>query len=245
MEYKLTKTFLSKKPSYKSFVIGVVSLGFLMLFFGADPKHFSATGRLVFEHKEYWRAFTSALLHADLVHLAHNAFFFAGLAALLSNYFGFWVFPVLSIVAGGVINLATLATYPPDVSLVGISGVVYFMASFWLTLYVLIERRQTLFVRLVHAIAVSLIFLFPEAFQPNTSYMAHGLGFLFGIPAGLIYYSFNFKKIRAQDVWVPIEKHHDEMENIILLEENSYRQVPFEEAVPVQRASDCAQCPQN
>ena len=245
MEFKLTKTFLSKKPSYKSFVIGAISLGFLFLFFGADPAKFSATHRQIFEHGEYWRAFTAALLHADLVHLAHNAFFFAGLAALLSNYFGFWVFPVLSIVAGGLINLATLATYPPDVSLVGISGVVYFMASFWLTLYVLIERRQTLFVRFVHAIAVSLIFLFPEAFQPNTSYMAHGIGFLFGIPAALMYYALNSKKIRAADVWVPIEKKYEEMENIILLEQSSYRQLPPEEDVPAQRVSDCAQCPQH
>lgn len=245
MEFKLTKTFLSKKPAYKSFVIGAISLGVLMLFFGADPEKFSATKRLVFDQGEYWRAFTAALLHADLTHLAHNAFFFAGLAALLTNYFGFWVFPVLSIIAGGLINLATIAFYPPNVSLVGVSGVVYFMASFWLTLYVLIEKRQTLTTRLVHAVAVSLIFFFPETFQPQTSYLAHGMGFLFGVPLALAYYAINRKKIRAAEVWIPIEKHPDEMENIILLEESSYRQVPLEDDVPAQRASGCVQCQQH
>lgn len=245
MEYKLTKTFLSKRPSYRSFVIGAVALACLIFFFGADPEKFSASGKTVFEQKEYWRLFTSSLLHADLNHLAHNAFFFGGLSALLTNYFGFWVFPVLSLGVGGLINLLTIAFYPPEIHLVGISGVIYFMASFWLTLYVLIERRQTLIRRFVHAIAVSLIFLFPETFQIQTSYLAHGMGFLLGIPFGILYFALQFKKIRAKEVWTPIEKHPDDMENIILLEESSYRQLSPEEYVPGQRASDCAQCQQH
>lgn len=242
MEQKLTKTFLSKKPTYRSFIIGAFALGILLLFFGADPENFSATQSLVFDKKEIWRPFTAALLHADLNHLANNAFFFAGLATLLTNYFGFWVFPILSIVMGGIINIATVAFYPPHVSLVGVSGVVYFMASFWLTLYVLIERRQSLTVRFVHAVAVSLIFLFPETFRPQTSYLAHGLGFLFGVPAAIIYFLLNFKRIRSEEVWVKVEKQHDEMENVILLDESSYHQIPPEGIAPSERASDCVQC---
>lgn len=242
MEFKLTKTLLSKKFSQKSLIVGLMGLALMSLFFGADQKSFSANGNLIFEHKEYWRAFTTTLLHADLNHLAHNAFFFTGLAMLLHNYFGFWVFPVLSVLAGGLINIATLYFYPPEVTLVGVSGVLYFMASFWLTLYILIEKRQSLFVRFVHAAAVSLIFLFPEAFDPQTSYLCHAFGFLFGVPLALIYYALNRKKFLAAEVWQEIKKDPDEMEDIILLDENSYRQLPLEEDGPSQRASDCAQC---
>jgi rhomboid protease GluP len=199
MEPRLTRTFLSKRPTTWSFMAGLLGLSTLALFFGADRELLSANGNLVFEEHEYWRLFTTTLLHADLVHFSHNAFFFAGLAGLLWTYFGVWVFPVLSLVAGALINLVALWWYPPEVHLVGVSGVIYFMASFWLTNYVLIERRQRPVVRLLHAGAVSLIFLFPQVFEREVSYLAHGLGFAFGVPAGLAYY-FTFRAtIRAYD----------------------------------------------
>jgi rhomboid protease GluP len=222
MELRLNKTFLSRKPSPESTIIAAISLAMLLLFFGFNERTFSANGYLVFEKHEYWRAFTTTLLHADLNHLAHNAFFFTGLAALLHNYFGLWVFPVLSLFVGGIINLICLYFYPPQVFLVGVSGVIYFMASFWLVLYLLIERRQTVKVRFLHAFAVSLIFLFPEAFQPETSYLAHGMGFVIGLPVGLLYYFWNRKQIRAKDEWIEIKKHKDPIENVILLENGDF-----------------------
>lgn len=237
MEKKLTKTYLSKRPSSNSFMIAIMGLSVLTMFFGADQSNFSGNGYLVFEKKEYWRAFTTTLLHADLNHLAHNAFFFAGLAGLLHNYFGLWVFPVLSLVVGGLINLVALSVYPPEIHLVGVSGVVYFMASFWLTLYILIEKRQKLIIRLVHAIAVSLIFLFPQVFEANTSYLAHGLGFVFGVPLGILYYFIFKKKIKAREEWIEIQKPDDD-EDIILLDSNSYHPVQPEDPSPSERASD-------
>jgi membrane associated rhomboid family serine protease len=222
MELRLSKTFLSKRPTLASFVMSCFVLTIMLLLFGVDEKSLSANGYQVFEKKEYWRAFTTTFLHGDLDHLAHNAFFFTGLAALLNNYFGFWVFPILSFVMGGFINMATLKFYPPMVNLVGVSGVIYFMAAFWLTLYLFIERRQSITVRIVHAVAVSLIFLFPEVFQPQTSYLAHGLGFLFGLPVGLAYYFLNKKNIRAKDQWVEIKKVKSPMDDIILLESGEF-----------------------
>lgn len=229
MERRLTKTFLSRKPAFRPFFVAILSLLTLLLFFSLDNQNFSANGKQIFQEHEYWRAFTTTLLHGDLNHLAHNAFFFAGLAILLNNYFGFWVFPVLSFFVGGLINIATLYFYPPEVSLVGVSGVIYFMASFWLVLYLLIERRQSIPMRLLHAFAVSLIFLFPEAFQPQVSYLAHGMGFLFGVPFGLAYYFLNQKKIRAGDQWTEVSKVRDPIENIILLESGEFQILPDED----------------
>lgn len=216
MDTKLVKTFLSKRPTSVSFLIGVISLAVMTLFFGANPESFSANGFLVYTKGEYWRAFTTTLLHADLNHLAHNAFFLLGLATLLHNYFGFWVFPVLSLIAGGFINLIALKIYPPAVHLVGVSGVIYFMASFWLTSYMLIERRQKILSRFIHATGVTLIFLFPQVFQPEVSYLAHGLGFLIGIPLAILYFGLNFKKIRAREEWVEIKRDPIELYDVEL-----------------------------
>ena len=222
MERRLQKTFLSRKTSPESLIIAVLGLAVLFLFFTFDQKTLSANGLLIFEKKEYWRAFTTTLLHADLNHLAHNAFFFTGLAALLHNYFGFWVFPVLSLIAGALINIICLYFYPPGVSLVGVSGVIYFMASFWLVLYLFVEKRQTLKVRILHAMAVSLIFFFPEAFQPQTSYLAHGVGFALGLPMGAMYYYWHRKRIIAQEVWVEVKKEKSPMDNVILMENGDF-----------------------
>jgi membrane associated rhomboid family serine protease len=245
MEQKLTKTFLSKIPSHHSMLVAALSLMVLVLFFSSDHQNFSANGFLVFEKKEYWRVFTTTLLHADLNHLAHNAFFFTGLSALLHSYFGLWVFPFLSLVVGGLINLVALRIYPPETHLVGISGVVYFMAAFWLTLYILIERRQKLRVRFIHAAAVSLIFFFPETFQERVSYLAHGLGYLFGVPMALTYYIVNRQEIRAQDQWRELPVEDDEMNNTILLDENSYHLEQSEADVLSPPASDSVQSPRH
>lgn len=222
MELKLQKTFLSKRPSRQSFITAFLGLLTLLLFFTFNQKNFSANGYQVFEKHEFWRAFTTTLLHADLDHLAHNAFFFTGLAALLHNYFGFWVFPFLALIAGGFINILTLYFYPPEVTLVGVSGVVYFMASFWLVLYLLIEKRQSVKVRILHAVAVSLIFLFPEVFQPQTSYLAHGMGFLLGIPFGLAYFVWNKRHIQSREEWVEVKKTKSPMDDMILLENGDF-----------------------
>lgn len=247
MHTKLNKTFLSKRPSTSSFFIAVLSLLTLLLFFGFDQRDFSASGQLVFKKKEYWRAFTTTLLHADLNHLAHNAFFFTGLAALLHNYFGYWIFPVLSFFIGGLINFVALHFYPPEVHLVGVSGVIYFMATFWLTLYILIEKRQTLLVRLIHAVAVSLIFLFPQVFQPEVSYLAHGLGAIIGVPVGIIYYALNKHRIKAREEWIElkISRKEQEMEEIILSDPSFSHPEQPEDDGPSLPSSDSSQCQQH
>lgn len=233
MDRKLIKTYLSKRPSKESLITGVLGLFTLLLFFSFNRDSFTANGYLVFGKKEYWRAFTTTLLHADLTHLSHNAFFFTGLAALLHTYFGFWVFPVLSLIVGGIINLITLSFYPPHVHLVGISGVIYFMASFWLTLYLLIERRQKLTIRIIHAVAISLIFFFPETIKPQVSYLAHGMGYVLGIPVGIFYYYINQRRIREKDQWLELEETTEE--------ENYYHLESPEAPELSQRASDSSQ----
>ena len=191
MQLQLTKTLLSKKLSPQSKLVGLFSYLVLLLVFILDNQNLSANGYLVFEKGEYWKAFTTTLMHADFVHLGHNTLFFLAFSVLLNSYFGFWIFPVLSFVVGGLINLIALKIYDPQIYLVGISGVIYFMAAFWMTMFVGLERQMSLYRRIMITTGVSLILFFPEVFVKNVSYLAHGLGFGMGIVLGMIFFYFN------------------------------------------------------
>lgn len=204
MGKRLTKTFLSRRPTDANVVLALFSFLILLAVFLFSGRHFEASGVLVFDRGEWWRAFTTSLMHADLMHLGHNALFFIIFAILLNTYFGFFVFPLLSFLMGGVINLLTIAAYPKEVTLVGVSGVIYFMASFWMTNFVLIERQQKLMGRLTIATGISLALFCPDLMhlEARVSYLSHALGFALGIPAALLWFRGHLQEIRMKEVWV-------------------------------------------
>ena len=215
MQLQLTKTLLSKKLSPQSKLVGLVSYLVLLLVFILDNQNLSANGYLVFEKGEYWKAFTTTLMHADFVHLGHNTLFFLAFSVLLNSYFGFWIFPVLSFVVGGIINLIALKIYDPQIYLVGISGVIYFMAAFWMTMFVGLERQMSLYRRIMITTGVSLILFFPEVFVKNVSYLAHGLGFGMGIILGIIYFKLMREKLRSNELWIEKATENHELEEYI------------------------------
>lgn len=213
---RLARTLLSRKPAAGAEWVSLTSLLFLAAIFalcqwgGLDlDSRMSADFTRVFTHHEFWRAFTSPLLHADLEHLGSNALYFAGLAYLLNGYFGAWVFPVLSFLAGGLINLLILPAYPPDVTIVGASGIVYFMAAFWLVLYFSIERGLPGPRRLVNAAAFALALFVPETFHAQVSSLSHAVGFGLGILCGAGYFIAHREAIRAHEEWREEEPEDD------------------------------------
>lgn len=199
---KLERTLLSQKISLDSKIIGLLSVLILVGLHFLDHRPFMANGHLVFTEGEYWRAFLSSLIHADYKHLGTNSAYFFILAVLLHNYFGNFIFPLLSIAMGFVINLITLYFYPPGTYLLGISGVVYFMGAFWLSMYVLVERGRPLHHRLIIALGMFLIFFAPHAvIEEDVSYLAHGVGFALGLITGPIVFRFEKGEIRSEEVW--------------------------------------------
>ena len=204
MDKRLTKTFLSKKPNDGNIFIAVFSFLMLLAVFLFSGRNFEASGFLIFDRGEWWRAFTTSLMHADFMHLGHNALFFTVFAVLLNTYFGWFMFPVMSFLMGGLINLLTLAFYPKEITLVGISGVIYFMASFWMTSFVMIERNRRLNHRLIIATGISLALFCPDLMhlEAKVSYLSHALGFALGIPSALIWFWWHKNEIRAKEVWV-------------------------------------------
>jgi rhomboid protease GluP len=202
----LKETYLSRKPRGRSFDFSLLLLAILTLatfaylngIVGADQWMAASWNRAV-THHEYWRVFTTLFAHADLGHLLANAFLFLPFSYFLSGYYPRWFFPGLGFLLCGLLNFVVLATMPPSVSLVGVSGVVYWMGAAWLTLYLLIERRDPPRRRFGKAIIVTAALFLPDTVKPEVSYLSHYLGFIAGTLSGFGFYFLRRAEIRAED----------------------------------------------
>ena len=157
----------------------------------------AASQDLIFNQHQYWRAWTALISHSDWGHLFSNLFLFAPFCYYLYGYFGPWYFPVTGFVIGGFTNMAVVKSMPAQINLVGVSGVVYWMGAAWLTLYLLIERRESVRRRLFKVLIISAVLFLPETYKPEISYYSHFLGFAAGVVSSLGYYLINRKQILA------------------------------------------------
>lgn len=204
--YVVTETLLSRKPERGS--LEVAAAGVLVLLGGSLVYWTNAAGlarflpasrEAIFGRSEYWRLITSILAHADLEHFAANALVFGVLAFLLYGYYGAFVFPFLSFATGALTSALSLATYEPATNLVGASGVVYWMGGFWLTLYLLVERRLPPGKRMVRAMGFSVLVFLPTVFEREVSYRTHAIGFGLGVAFGLAYFAARKPALRAAE----------------------------------------------
>ncbi len=182
---------LSKFPSGRHLRPAIICL---VLFYLASAVHtghhhgslLPVSGAAIFDELELWRLFTAVFVHGSLLHLLSNAFMFLVFGWLLKAYFGFITFPVISFIMGMVSNLATVALYDPGIKLVGASGMIYAMAALWLVFYMKYDTERRLPVRIFRAVGFVLVMLVPSTFEPQTSYLAHAMGFVAGIVTGLL-----------------------------------------------------------
>ena len=202
----IKETHLSRKPANGS---GAVAIASVFVLLGTSVLYWTnalglasllpASRQSVFIEGEYWRLLTTLGVHASFEHFLSNAIVFAVLAYLLHGYYGPVVYPAWSVALGAVVTAIALTTYPPLTDLVGASGLVYLMAAFWLTLYLLVERRLSLGKRLIRAVGFGLIVLAPTAIEPQVSYRTHALGFAAGILLALAYFSKKKEMLRAHE----------------------------------------------
>jgi len=203
----IVETLLSRRPRSGSLPVAVLSV-MLMLFLSllqwrSGPDFsigFGAISERIFRQGEYWRLLTSIGVHADLGHFAVNGILFLLFSYLLYGYFGFWVYPTLTLLLAALANYLSLMTYPPNTILVGASGVVYLMAGFWLTLYALIERKLPLHKRILRLTGVGLIVLFPSFLEVHVSYRTHAIGCALGISLAVAYFLLFKETIRSAEV---------------------------------------------
>lgn len=183
----IKSNWLTRAPDPHAFLVTYI-LGLVLVSAGIFSDWISATPFQVFTEHQYWRAWTALFAHSDLGHLISNSMILLPLCHLLTGYYGFLFFPLVGILAGGVVNLLVLLTMRDHVTLLGISGVVNWMGAAWLTLYVIIDRRESLRRRLGVSLALTMMLFVPDTFRPEVSYLSHLLGFLLGILSAAVYY---------------------------------------------------------
>jgi len=140
-----------------------------------------ATRDAVYQSGEYWRLITTLFVHADIGHLLANAGLFLVFGTLLRHYFGFWAFPLLSLLGGIVTAALALLTYPGSIRLIGASGMVYFMAAMWLFLFWKHADYLSWIHRSMRALAFILVVLIPTQIEATVSYRSHAIGFGLGL----------------------------------------------------------------
>ncbi|MBC75827.1 MAG: hypothetical protein CME64_07410 [Halobacteriovoraceae bacterium] len=165
----------------------------------------------VFKGGDYWRLITSTFAHGDLEHLLSNSLMLGFLTYFVASFYGLGVL-LFSFLMGSVINLATLAHYDTNTTLVGASGVVYFLWGLWLMLYVCIQKNLSVGKRLMRMGAVFLVLLVPTTYSPQTSYFAHYVGFLMGMVSGGIYYVLSPKKASKEEILAELKQEEPESE---------------------------------
>ncbi len=147
----------------------------------------AASGQSVFQQGEWWRAWSAQLVHGDLAHLLANTPLLLLFIFLFQGVYG--ATPVLlAFVFSGLGNLLVLWWMPPEVKLVGASGVVHFLGAMWVTLHVLLDRRESLRPRFASGLFLLLMLFIPDSWRPDISYSAHFLGFILGAVVGWLYY---------------------------------------------------------
>lgn len=199
-------TLLSEKPRDFSILIALLSVMIMLLVSALAWRDstqlypaLAGNSEKAIVQGEYWRLVTSLAVHSDFKHFLSNAVLFGLFSYLLYGYFGFWVYPVAAVAMGSLTNYLALLTYSPRVQLVGSSGMVYGMAGFWLTMYMLIERRYSVKRRLLHGFGVGMILLVPSALRASVSYRSHAIGLVLGIGLAAVYFMINKREIRAAE----------------------------------------------
>jgi len=217
------RSFLSEKPRKISFLSGVLfslAAAAASVVSWTNPEFKQAwignPGK-IFMAGEWWRVLTSILLHSDMEHLLSNLLFVIPFAGLLTNYFGWKVFPGLSLTLGILTQAVSLKTYGRNENLLGASGFLYVLFGLWLALYFRAETQLRWTNRLMRVVGFGLVMFIPQEFQPNVSYRTHFIGLTFGLLAGWIYGRLFLRKELATPtslrrhpiVTTPMEASHD------------------------------------
>ncbi len=223
LKTKFIRNFLSKEQ-YKSGKLYAIFIVFLCVFashlyWNSGLKDLlAASTTAIFQNHEYWRLITSTFIHGDLEHLLSNSLMLFILSYFVAAFYGARLCFFLSLISGVLINFSVLGIKGGEMSLVGASGVVYFLWGFWLSLYLKLQTQYNLKGRLLRVGAITLILLVPTSYAPNVSYMAHFLGLVYGLFLGEVYFQLNKKHLTSFEDWevkinleelVPDENHND------------------------------------
>lgn len=149
----------------------------------------------IFVKKEYWRVLTSLFVHANGMHLLDNSLLFMIFGSLLYFFYGGFVFPFVTLLMGIATMYTSVCFHEPQIRLLGASGMIYGMVGMWIVLYIKYDILYSIHLRFLRAIGFSLVMLFPTSFHIEVDYMAHGIGFAYGLVTGIFLIPFLNKRV--------------------------------------------------
>lgn len=168
-------------PPVTKAIIAITALMFILG--GSLDEHLVHASWLV-EAGEWWRIFTSALLHANLTHILFNMWALYALGPLIERSVGSGPFIALYVASAGMGGVAAQFFTPERFVAVGASGAVFGLFGVWLNLA--LRRRNTAWGRsLLSQLGVILLInaALPLIFR-NISWQAHLGGFITGFIIG-------------------------------------------------------------
>ena len=207
-DFEITKekpSYLEKKISKNSILLSfsflVICLIFSTLHWQDPSKYqFYLMKQDLLSSNSYYRIITSIFAHADIAHLLSNSFLLFIFGLLLHNYYGFTIFPFVSLILGCLANIITIQLYDhPQIRLLGASSMVYSMIAMWLIWYVRYEKKKEFKTKLMRIFGFILIILLPTKFSANTSYLGHFVGFILGIIASFSFLFITDQKVKEND----------------------------------------------
>jgi rhomboid protease GluP len=201
----ISKNWLTQKISPMASTITLILVFLLILlsvyyWTNSNGKLLTASYEQVYHHKDYWRLWTSLFIHADFLHLASNLFLFIPFAYFLTGFYSWWFFPLSAFIIGGFLNALVLLSLPVHVTLMGVSGVVYWMGASWMLLAFLIDKRESKKLRGLRLLAVTLMLFMPDTYQPQISYLSHGVGFILGLITSSLYFHLQKEVFKKQEI---------------------------------------------
>lgn len=211
-EQRLVKTKLSGAPKIFGLHIGM-TLILLSLFVSLWTwksqeayESLSVSGQDFKNGIPMERLFTALFVHGDWGHFFSNSYMLLILSifvfgTLTTKWFYAALMAGVFILASMGVSVLTLESYPLNIRLIGISGMVYMLAGFWLVNFMWIERTLSFGARTLRALGVGAVIFWPTTFEPNVSYMAHAYGMLIGVVLGGIYFFLFRRWIRSFEVY--------------------------------------------
>ncbi len=201
---KFTPNYLKHKhfPHGTLVALGTLTLCFVFSLYSWAPEGsglFGANFNKVIGQGEFYRLFTATFAHGDLDHLLSNSLMLVFLSYFVYSFYGPLIFSA-SFIMSAIINLATITYLGGDSTLVGASGMVYFLWGLWLALYVAIQKNLSLPSRLLRVGALFLVLLIPTTYSPSTSYFAHYFGFALGALGAGVYFIFSPKRPSKEEI---------------------------------------------
>jgi membrane associated rhomboid family serine protease len=150
---------------------------------GPDADHGQLVGIAVVQYGEWWRIFTAAFLHANLLHIGLNMFALYQVGNVVEALYGkvrFILLYVVSIVGSGL----AIVAFNYDVPTLGASGAIFGLFGALVAVGLRLGKRgRSLIGQVLPIILINLVFTFTV---PGISAAAHVGGLLTGFLAGLV-----------------------------------------------------------